>query len=133
MLVFRLISGCIRNGQFEGMFSSFEPFFIEFVGNDRFAFHFEQDVLSVYLSSVGLYAAQVIGQAENKCLLADPCVGAQRGDRRCFEILPDRIIAKFFDRAVDPAVPVSTADPGLTSFLSADDTILLLVFQRVDS
>ena len=89
MLVFRLISGCIRNGQFEGMFSSFEPFFIEFVGNDRFAVHFEQDVLSVYLSSVGLYATQVIGQAENKCLLADPCVGAQRGDRRCFEILSD--------------------------------------------
>ena len=72
-------------------------------------------------------------QAGNECLLADPCVGAQRGDRRCFEILPDRIIAKFFDRAVDPAVPVSAADPGSTSFLSADDTILLLVFQRVDS
>ena len=112
------------------MFPFFEPFFIELVGNDRFAVHFEQDVLPVYLSPVGLHAAQVIGQAENKCLLADPCVGAQRGDRRCFEILPDRIIAKFFDRAVDPAVPVSAADPGSTSFLSADDTILLLVFQR---
>ena len=61
MLVFRLISGCIRNGQFEGMFSSFEPFFIEFVGNDRFAVHFEQDVLSVvYLACSELSVALMV-------------------------------------------------------------------------
>ena len=49
---------------------------------------------------------------------------------------PDDIKSHQYILSFDPrdaAVPVSAADPGSTSFLSADDTILLLVFQRVDS
>ncbi len=57
MLVFRLVSGGIRDGQFEGVFPAFEPSFIELVGDDRFVVHLEQDVLAVYLSAVGLHAA----------------------------------------------------------------------------
>ena len=56
--------GRILNREFQGVSALIPLACLPNVGDDGSVVHFEQDELSVYLSPVGGYPTQVVGQAE---------------------------------------------------------------------
>ena len=93
------------------MLSALQSFFVENVADDGLSINFEQSISAVDLTTIALYATQIVRQSERNLLPASPSVDIQGcyGWLRC--ICTDTVVPEFFYISFYPAIIVCTWNP----------------------